>query len=176
MRETNHRSWTNFTNYNPSGDFNIKANRRTHIEGLVKLIDGRIVQGWSPSLLTFQFRQLPERAGAILHQMKTEIEAVYRKLVCRVQRFPTTRVGSINVPILFACADFPIPKHKKKLMTEVTVNEGCHFHGVMLVPPTSRLKTDLASHFADERLRYLKASRLSSIYAEPIEDNLERVC
>jgi hypothetical protein len=175
MRETTLRSWTNIARYNPYGDFNISTNRRRHVEGLVSLIEGRIVEDWSPSFLTFQFRQLPGKAGAILHQMRTEIETIYRKLVCRVQRFPTTRLGSLNVPMLFSCADLPVPKHKKRALADVSVNDGLHHHGIILLPPTSRLRTDLASHFADDQGRYLAGSRLSSIFAEPIEDKLEKV-
>jgi len=174
MRESTLRSWTNITRHNPDGHFNISTNRRRHVEGLVNLIEGRITQGWSPSFLTFQFEQLPGKAGAILQQMRTEIETIYRKLVCRVQRFPTTRLGSLNVPLLFSCADLPVHKHKKRTIAEVSVNGGLHHHGIILLPPTSRLRTDLASHFASDQERYLAGSRLSSIFVEPIEDNLEK--
>jgi hypothetical protein len=175
MRESTLRSWTNITRDSPYKDFTVSTNRRRHVEGLVNLIEGRIDQRWSPSFLTFQFEQLPGKAGAILRQMRTEIETIYRKLVCRVQRFPTTRLGSLNVPLLFSCADLPVPKHKKRTIAEVAVNGGLHHHGIFLLPPTSRLRTDLASHFADDQARYLAGSRLSSIFAEPIEGNLEKV-
>jgi hypothetical protein len=175
MRETTLRSWKTITRYNPDGHFTVSTNRRRHVAGLVNLIEGRITQGWSPSFLTFQFEQLPGKAGAILHQMRTEIETIYRKLVCRVQRFPTTRLGSLNVPMLFSCADLPVPKHKKRTLAEVAVNGGLHHHGIVLLPPTSRLRTDLAAHFARDQERYLAGSRLSSIFAEPIEDNLEKI-
>ena len=106
--------------------------------------------------------------------MKKEIETVYRKLVPRVQRFPTTRVGSLHLPILLSCADLPVFKHNKKTLAEVTINEGLHHHGIILLPPNSRLKTDLSTHFASEQKRYLAYSHLVSIFAEPMDENLEK--
>jgi hypothetical protein len=175
MREATLRRWTNIAPYSPDGHFNISTNRRTHVEGLVSLIEGRIAQGWSPSFLTFQFEQLPGKAGAILHQMRTEIETIYRKLICRVQRFPTTRLGSLNVPLLFSCADLPVFKRTKACASQdVRINEGLHHHGVILLPPRSRLREGLVAHLEQQQQRYLAGSRLASIFAEPMTDNFEK--
>jgi hypothetical protein len=155
--------------------FNIPTNRKNHIAGFIELAKGRVLQGWKPSLVTFQFNQLPGGAKAFLSQARTEIVTLYRKLVPHVQRFPTTRMGALNVPILLSSADLPVFKHNKKSLAEVTINGGLHCHALILVPPNNRLRGDLETHFLQEQERYLRGSRLSSIHTVSINDGgLER--
>jgi hypothetical protein len=57
--------------------------------------------------------------------MRKEIETLYRKLITCVQRFPTTKTGSLNVPVLLACADLPVFKRTKACASQdVRINEG----------------------------------------------------
>ncbi len=177
MRDTTSRSWSNITDKNSPAHarhFDIPINRRKHIQGYVSFIKDRIFQEWVPTFLTFQFQQLPGKANAVLEQMKKDIETVYRKLVPRIQRFPTTRLGSQNVPIILSCADLPVFKRRKGSLADVSINDGLHHHGIALLPPKSRLKTDLVSHLAQEQGLYLRGSRLASIFAESIDENVER--
>jgi hypothetical protein len=57
---------------------------------------------------------------------------------------------------------------------DVRINEGLHHHGVILLPPRSRLREGLVAHFEQQQQRYLAGSRLASIFAEPMTDNLEK--
>ena len=175
MRNENYRSWMNFTSNNHDGALNTLYGRKGHVKGFVEMIDERVRQGWHPHFLTLQFRQLPGKTRTVLDQMRNEVETLYRKIVSRVQRFPRTKLGSLNVPFLLGCADLPIPKHQKKTKAEVSINDGLHHHGILLLPPNSRLRTDLKAHFDQEQKLYRRDSLLSSIFTEPIDEDIERV-
>jgi hypothetical protein len=171
MRETSHRSWISITS---TGYMESSTNRRNRQKGLVDFFKARKASGWLPHLMTFQFEQLPGRINAILAQMGNDIGRLYCRLVPHVQRFPTTKLGSVNVPILFSCADLPVYKRKKVSLAEATLNDGLHYHGVLLLPPRNRLRTDLATHLEERRQYYLADTRLLTVSAEPIDDNLEK--
>ena len=167
------RSWKNITNPDP---FNLKTNRARHVAGFIEMIRGKINEGWSPFFLTFQFKQLPGMERTVLYQMKAGVEAVYKKLVTRVERNPMKNTD--RVPVLVACADRPVPKHSKKAISEV-LNQctGLHEHGIILVPARSRLREDLSLHLVLKQAYYLAGTNLSSIYAEAVNHNVEKaVC
>ena len=117
MRATNFRSWQNI------------------IYAYVGFVEQKVSENWKPYLLSFQFVPLKGKATSIIRPMQNEIETVYRKLVSRVQRHPTTKNGSKNVPILLASPDLPVFKWNKLSIQDVTINEGLHYHGIMLLPP-----------------------------------------
>lgn len=171
MREL-HRSWSNIADITPDSLFDPKSNRLKHVAGFVEIIRRRMQEGWNPFFLTFQFRQLPGAQRAVLYQMRTGIELVYRRLITRVERNPIKNTD--RLPVLLACADAPVPKRSKKAISEVSVNDGLHQHGIILVPRQSRLREDLVSHLARHQARYRAGTQLESIHAEPVNDNLER--
>ena len=175
MRNQNYRSWMNYTSTNNDGVLNTLHNRKSHVTGFVEMIDERVRIGWRPHFITLQFRQLPGKTKSVLDQMRIEVETLYRKLISRVQRFPRTKHGSLNVPFLLGCADLPISKRQKTSLAEVSINGGLHHHEILLLPPNSRLRTDLTTHFDQEQRLYRKDSLLSSIFTEPIDEDIERV-
>jgi hypothetical protein len=169
MRNSTFRSCQNFI---PDW-FDIPSNRRRYEEGFVQMIEERVSEGWRPHGITFQFRQLLGRQRAVLWQMRSQIEFVHAKLVPHVQRFPRSRVGSKNVPILFCSAEFPVRKGDKTDLAEVAVNEGLHHQGILLLPPNSRIR-DAKLHFDKKSEEYLGGTQLSSIYLEPITRDLNK--
>src|SRR5262245_40251813 len=50
----------------------------------------------------------------------------------------------------------PVAKHQKKPLTLVSVNNGLHIHGLLLMPPTSRLKQDVVGHFRQYDSLYVR--------------------
>jgi hypothetical protein len=50
---------------------------------------------------------------------------------------------------------------------EVSVNDGIHMHGVMVVPKQTRLEERLDFHFLRKRKLYVKG-KIYRLYAEPI--------
>ena len=81
----------------------------------------------------------------------------------------------MHVPVLLASADLPVFKWSKALAPQdVRINAGLHQHGVILLPPRSRLREDLGAHFERQQHRYVAGSRLASIFAKPMDNDLER--
>ena len=132
MREVMLRRWRDITSTksNPPEPFDTSLNRNRHVVALAEFVRGKVLRGWDPFFLTFQFQQLPGSRLAVLRQMRTEIEAVYRKLVSRVQRYPTTRMGSLHVPVLLASADLPVFKWSKASALADVLSAGLHQHAI----------------------------------------------
>src|SRR5205809_342684 len=78
--------------------------------------------------------------------MEGEIDRVYRLLVPHVERSPRSQAGSKRLPILIAFPDYPIQRITSSDLLDVTINDGLHFHGIMLVNIESRLKVRLDMH------------------------------
>jgi len=80
--------------------------------------------------------------------MEKEVERVYATFLTRVVRKPQSDCNRDLLPRWFVCPDYPVPKHRKMDLAEVTVNHGRHMHGIGLMPPVSRMKEGLEAHFA----------------------------
>lgn len=146
------------------------------ITGYAEMVADRIADGWQASLLTVKFHPLRGGPRAVLRQMTDEIERVYSTFLTHVVRNPRASSSIDRLPVLIACADLPVAKRDKKSVMDVTINGGLHFHGILLVPPASRLKETVEAHFAAERHLYLlDRGRLADIRVEPIEHDPGRV-
>jgi hypothetical protein len=122
------------------------------------LVQSKIDAGWLAYLTTFTFGPLPGKHSAKLTQMKREIERVYSILLPRVVRYPNSKCDK---PVLIGMADLPVPKRKKKsAVVHVVINDGLHFHAILLLPPRSRLKTSVEEHFYEHSNMYLGDRKL----------------
>jgi hypothetical protein len=132
--------------------------------------------GWKPFLMTFMFKPLKGSQRAIMHQMNDEIDRVYSTFLTRVVRKPNVLFQRYlcQCPILIAAPDRPVPKHEKQRLKDVTINNGHHMHGILLMPWVSRLKQDVVSHFEKYRRLYVK-NRLLRLDVRAIESNLPGV-
>jgi hypothetical protein len=88
--------------------------------------------------------------------------------------FSKSPAGSKRLPILIAFPDFPIQKRKRKppaRLLDVRINDGLHFHGIMLVNIDSRLKVRLDMHVGEHYQRYVRpGDALKRIHIQPIAD------
>lgn len=119
------------------------------INGYGTMIAGRIEEGWQAYLLTMMFRQLGGRTPAVVEQMYAEAERLYRTFLPRVVRRPLSPRSLGMLPVLIAAPDVPVGKSNKPL-AQVSINDGLHVHGVLVVPPVSRLRATVAEHFRTE--------------------------
>jgi hypothetical protein len=148
------------------------------ITGYSKWVNGYVDRlGWSPFLMTFMFKPLKAtQEEAIRHQMNDEVERVYSTFITRVVRKPNVVFQRYlcQRPILIAAPDRPVPKYKRQRLQDVTINDGRHMHGILMVPRTSRLKQDVVSHFEKFRRLYVK-NRLLQLDVRAIRSNLPGV-
>jgi hypothetical protein len=126
---------------------------------------------WNGFQVTFMFNHIPGSFAKKCEVMEDEIDRVYRTLVPQVERSPRSPAGSKRVPILLAFPDYS--QHWKKFadLLDVTINDGLHFHGVMLVNIDSRLKIGLDIHMQEHADRYVRpGGALRRIHIQPIDE------
>jgi hypothetical protein len=127
---------------------------------------------WRPFLLSFMFKPLPNSGKMV--QMNDEVERIYSTLITRVVRKPRSPFQSHLSPILIGVPDFPTRKRHKQPLNNLSINCGLHIHGILLMPPSSRLKQDVVSHFKEHQPLYVK-NRLLRLDVELIDSNLAYV-
>jgi hypothetical protein len=132
---------------------------RQLVDGYAQLVIDRVDCGWSCHLMTFPFSQLPGPRGAVIQAMRDELHRVYSTFVTRTNRRPRT-ASPDELPILIGTADLQVYKRDPTSSPLILCNGGLHFHGLLLVPPTSRLGLPVAEHFRDYRDMYLGKRRL----------------
>jgi hypothetical protein len=127
---------------------------------------------WNGYQVTFMFNHIPGSFAKKCEVMEDEIDRVYRTLVPQVERFPSSPAGNRRVPILLAFPDYPRKKLDRSSHLDVKINDGLHFHGVVLVHTESRLKIGLHIHMQEHQQRYIReGDRLRRIYIQPIDDS-----
>lgn len=134
-----------------------------------ELVRSRVDAGWSVHLLTFMFRPLAGSPSAVLRQMHREVERVFAIFAPRVVRKPCSPTAIGKLPILLAFADLPVFKNNMPSLRDMSVNGGLHLHGLLLVPPVTRLKVRVEQHFIDGQAHYAPSHRpLVRVHVVPI--------
>jgi len=123
--------------------------------------------GWDGYWVTFMFRNISGLDERKIEQMHREICRVYQKLATRAVRKPRSEKWTHLLPKGTFFPDVPGYKKSEFKVGEVSVNEGIHMHGVMVVPKQTRLKERLDLHFLRKRKLYV-TGKICRIHAEPI--------
>ena len=145
---------------------------RLYIKCFTDLIEKRVTgDGWNAYFITFMFHPLPGSTKAKLQSMKDSVYRFYATFLTRVIRKPKSVFHAGDRPLLFAAPDYPIPKRKRQSPSDFAINDGLHFHGILVVPLKSRLKEDLIGHLQSRFLTYVK-SPLKRIETVLIENRL----
>ena len=132
-------------------------------------IEAYVGEGWQPFLLTFMFEPLSGSRAAKMAQMAHFLEQAYALFVTRVVRKPRTAAARGLAPIWLCAPDLPVYKRQKQSLRDVVVNDGLHYHVILLLPPWSRL-WDVVAHFAELRPIYLQRAALERVDVKPILD------
>src|SRR4051812_43549703 len=116
------------------------SNVRDLIEAYGSWVEEKVEEGWDVYIPTFVFHPLPGSPATMKAIMQREVERVYATLLTRVVRYPNSPGSAGKLPIWIVLPDYPVPKHDKKSLREVTLNDGLHLHALGLIPPNSRLR------------------------------------
>ena len=139
------------------------------IESWCDFVEERVSEGWTPYLLTFQFKEIGGPRHQVALEMEKDVERVYATFLTRVVRNPTSRRSVGKRPIWIACPDYPVRKNDKQPVGDFCINDGRHIHAVCLMPPKSRLKEPLNAHFEENATLYVRAPfPLVLVHAKPI--------
>ena len=117
------------------------------VAGYSRMIEDRFNAGWSCDLLTVLFKRLNGFQSTPADQMKDQVQKLYRTFVTRVNRKPK-KSPTENLPLLIGALDLPVYKKDRTTAPPVLLNDGLHFHGLIMVPPHSRLQESVVEHFA----------------------------
>jgi hypothetical protein len=158
--------------YNPSTQcrFNLQSTYSNWIHEILNGVWDKKL--WNGFQVAFMFNHIPGGFERKCEVMEDEIDRVYRILVPRVERSPRSTAGSKRLPILIAFPDYPTRKLDGSSHLDVKINDGLHFHGVILVHTESRLKIGLDIHMSEREDRYIReGDRLRRVYIQPIDDS-----
>jgi hypothetical protein len=123
--------------------------------------------GWDGYWVTFMFRNISRSEDRKIEQMHREICRAYQNLATRAVRKPRSEKWAHLLPKGIFFPDVPGYKKSQFKIGEVSVNDGIHMHGVMVVPKQTRLKERLDLHFLRKRKLYV-TGKICRIHAEPI--------
>jgi hypothetical protein len=125
--------------------------------------------GWDGYLMTVMFRHIPGSVGTKIRQMHEEISTVYGKLANRVVRKPTSPNWAYLLPQGVFFPDVPAYRQSRQRLSEVSVNDGVHMHGIMFATATPRFTQPLDQHFQKNERLYVKGN-IHRIHVKPIMD------
>jgi hypothetical protein len=140
-----------------------------------QIVTDRVSQGWSCYLMTFMFNQLRGSPITKRHQAHDRIVRIYSTLVTRVHRKPR-KASPDDLPVLIGFLDLPVSKRERISAPMTRCNDGLHFHALVLLPPSSRMKESLVNHFEENDRLYTGRSRsVQRIHVVPVTTAYERV-
>ncbi|MGH1569379.1 hypothetical protein ACRAWG_00365 [Methylobacterium sp. P31] len=147
-----------------------------HIEGLSKIIRRCSQNGWSVSLFTMMPDRISRDQRLIHPLVHGPVTRTFIRLITRVVRRPNSRfgMGKKPIPILIGAADLPVPKRRtdKGAGTDPDVDGGLHFHGLLAIPPDSRLRDQsVGEHFTKCDGVYRQGGGIARIHIAPVDPN-----
>jgi hypothetical protein len=125
---------------------------------------------WEAYFMTFMFRHIPGSDQETIRQTHKNLARFHGKLASWVVRDPKSPKYAHLLPRAVFFPDVPCYKREKQALRDVKINDGLHFHGIILVPTKSRLKVPFLQHLRNKRKSYGQGSTLT-IHAEPIRDH-----
>jgi hypothetical protein len=122
--------------------------------------------GWDGYFITIMFDNIIGSIGTRVQVMKKEIYKLYGRVATRAVRKPRSGKWAPLLPKAIFVPDVPAYKQSRYKLRDVTVNDGIHFHGVMVVNKQARFKEPLHLFMTDPRL-YV-GTKICRIHVEPI--------
>jgi hypothetical protein len=130
-------------------------NSQSLIAAYGQWIHDNIENGWDAYFFTFEFNQLPGPPQERLRLMKEYLHRWYGRLVTRTVRNPRSPRSIDLLPKALLVPDYPVPKTSKKTLSQVSINDGIHWHGLVLATRLgTRLQEPLDVHFRNHGATY----------------------
>ena len=138
------------------------------IEQILKgKFDGQI---WNGYIVTFMFNHIPGTYDHKCSIMENAIERVYATLVRHVVHDPRSQSERRKLPRLYAFPDYPRRKMEPFRWEDITINDGLHYHGIVLIRIDTRLKVGLDMYVNQNYRHFVKSGGpLRRIHIEPID-------
>ena len=145
--------------------FQTKVHAKLVVEAYLEWAEQLMARGFSMTLLTFMFKKMHGTERSIAARMDRGVEQVYASALRRTIRLRNSTTID-DMPVWFACADWPVPKAHKDTFRDLATNDGQHRHAIALTPPCTRFRGTLAEHVTDNQAAYAGAGQpLSRLHA-----------
>jgi hypothetical protein len=143
-----------------------------HIQQLLQAygqwVHDHIAYGCHGYLLSFMFCQIKESDEKRMLEMRKHLGWFYGRLAKASVPKASSPKWSGFLPKAVLAPDFPVPKNSKQKLRDVTINDGLHWHGLILVNPFAlKLPGNLDVHIKENWKKYLVGS-IRKISVEPI--------
>lgn len=148
----------------PSLDVNV------YVAGLSEIVQDQSSNGWSVDLITIMPSKVSLDRRLIPVLIREPVERIYSRLISRVVRRPrsTSVTPKSQRPILIGSVD--IPGYRGKPVDSSSHDGGLHFHGLLALPPQSRLRGQTAvEHFARNDALYRRDVDVARIDVRPVD-------
>jgi hypothetical protein len=133
-----------------------------------KWVHDHMAYGWHGYLLSFMFSQIHEFNTPKMEEMKKHLGWFYGRLAKASGPKASHLKWSPFLPKIILAPDLPVPKRIKQRLREVTINNGLHWHGLVMVNPLApKLPGNLDVHINENLQNYLVGS-IRTIGVEPI--------
>jgi hypothetical protein len=127
------------------------------------MVHEHVAYGRNGYLLSFMFDQIQGSNCGRMAEMKKHLGWFYGRLAKASVPKASSSEWSEFLPKAVLAPDFPVFKHSKQRLKDVTMNNGLHWHGLVLVHPlTPKLHGPLDLHIKENLGRYL-AGNIRSI-------------
>jgi hypothetical protein len=153
----------------PTSDISQKITPEEIIQGYGFWVREHMNSGWDGYLVTLMFEHISGSSQEKIRVMHKEICRVYGKLASRAVRKPRSENFAHLLPRGVFFPDVPGLKKSEQMLSDVTVNDGIHFHGILVLPKNSRIKTPLGEHFHKNKRLYTRRTKIARIHVQPIE-------
>ena len=123
--------------------------------------------GWDGYFITIMYHNIPGSMKSKIQVMHKEIYKLYGKVATRAVRKPRSDRWAHLLPKASFFPDVPAYKKSEYKLKDVSVNDGIHFHGIMvLATKQARLKEPL--HLFLTNPTHYVGSKICRIHVEPI--------
>jgi hypothetical protein len=117
---------------------------------------------------TFEFNQLSGPSRERMELMRKYLHRWYGRLATRTVRNPRSPKSIDLLPKALLVPDYPVPKRLKKTLRQVSINDGMHWHGLVLATRIgTRLQEPLDVHFREHGATYF-IKELHHINVQPV--------
>jgi hypothetical protein len=145
------------------------------LQGYGNMVREYMDRGWHGYFLSFKFSQIPGSDASRLLEMKRHLGWFYGRLAKASVPKASSSEWIEFLPKMVLAPDLPVPKRSKVRLRDVTINDGLHWHGLMLVNPFApKMRTNLDLHIKSNLRRYL-SENIRSIDVQPITHEPEYV-
>jgi hypothetical protein len=129
------------------------------LQGYGNMVREYMDLGWHGYFLSFMFSQIPGSDASRLQEMKKHLGWFYGRLAKASVPKASSPEWSEFLPKVVLAPDLPVPKRSKVRLRDVTINDGLHWHGLMVVNPLApKLQARLDLHIKANLRKYLVGS------------------